>query len=58
MAVLVKSSELGTQGARDFVFCTLDGDLVPIDRKGEERKELKLLYEKAGITVRKDFAVL
>jgi hypothetical protein len=57
-AVLVKTSDVkAAGGATDVYFCDLDGDLVPIDRKGNPRKELVTLYTAAGITVRQDFLV-
>lgn len=56
-AVLVKAGDLKASGATDLWFCDLDGDLVPVDRKGNPRKELVALYTSAGITVRQDFRV-
>jgi hypothetical protein len=56
-AVLVKASDLKAGGSTDLWFCDLDGDLVPIDRKANPRKELVALYAAAGITVRQDFQV-
>ena len=41
----------------DLWFCDLDGDLVPVDKKGNQRKDLAALYIAAGITVRQDFQV-
>jgi hypothetical protein len=56
-AVLVKAGDLKATGAMDLWFCDLDGDLVPVDKKGNQRKELVALYAAAGITVRQDFRV-
>lgn len=56
-AVLVRTNELRADGVATVHFCDLDGDLVPIDRKGNDRKELVALYAAAGIVVRQDFQV-
>jgi hypothetical protein len=56
-AVLVKAGDLKATGATDLWFCDLDGDLVPVDKKGNPRKELVASYAAAGITVRQDFRV-
>ena len=56
-AVLVKAGELRAAGASDLWFCDLDGDLVPVDRKGNPRRELVALYAAAGVTVRQDFRI-
>jgi hypothetical protein len=56
-AVLVKAGDLKAAGFTDLWFCDLDGDLVPIDRKRNPRKELVVLYAAAGINVRQDFRV-
>ena len=56
-AVLVKVGDVRASGATDVWFCDLDGDLVPVDRKRNPRKELAALYAAAGITVRQDFRV-
>jgi hypothetical protein len=56
-AVLVKAGDLKASGATELWFCDLDGDLVPVDRKRNPRKELVALYAAAGITVRRDFRV-
>jgi hypothetical protein len=55
--VLVKAGDLKATGATDLWFCDLDGDLVPVDKKGNPRKELVASYAAAGITVRQDFRV-
>jgi hypothetical protein len=55
-AILIKSGDVRA-AATEMFFCDLDGDLVPIDRKGKPRKELVALYDAAGITVRQDFLV-
>jgi hypothetical protein len=56
-AVLVKAGDLAASGASALFFCDLDGDLVPVDSKGNPRKEVMALYGAAGITVRQDFLV-
>jgi hypothetical protein len=56
-AILIKAGDVRGAGATDLFFCDLDGDLVPIDRRGNLRKELVALYAAAGITVRQDFQV-
>jgi hypothetical protein len=56
-AVLVKASDMTVAGVRDLWFCDLDGDLVPVDRRGNPRRELVTLYGAAGIVVRQDFRV-
>ncbi|MGO9837351.1 MAG: hypothetical protein ACLP1X_24415 [Polyangiaceae bacterium] len=55
-AILIKAGDVRA-AATELFFCDLDGDLVPIDRKGKPRKELVALYDAAGITVRQDFLV-
>jgi hypothetical protein len=55
-ATLIKASEVRAE-ATGLFFCDLDGDLVPIDRKGKPRKELVALYAESGVTVRQDFQV-
>jgi hypothetical protein len=56
-AILIKAGDVRAGGATNLFFCDLDGDLVPIDRKGNQRKELVALYTSAGIVVRQDFQV-
>ncbi len=55
-AVLIRAADVKAAATALF-FCDLDGDLVPIDRKGQPRKELVNLYAAAGIKVQQDFAV-
>ena len=54
-AVLVKAEQLYGEGVDDLVFCELDGDLQPWDKKGDSRQPLKDLYESARLWVYGDF---
>jgi hypothetical protein len=56
-SILIKAGDQKAGGATSMVFCDLDGDLVPFDRRGNPRKELVTLYAAARITVRQDFLV-
>ena len=47
-AILIKAGDARAADATDLFFCDLDGDLVPIDRKGNPRKEFVALYAAAG----------
>jgi hypothetical protein len=56
-AILIEAGDARAADATDLFFCDLDGDLVPIDRKGNPRKEFVALYAAADIVVRQDFQV-
>jgi hypothetical protein len=56
-AVLVRAEEVSRANPGPLFFCSLDGDLWPVDRRGSPREPLQRLYNAAGITVLKDFAV-
>jgi hypothetical protein len=56
-AVLIRADQVKTDPGADLFFCDLDGDLVPVDRRGNPRKELIAVYAAVGITVRQDFQV-
>jgi hypothetical protein len=51
-AVLTRAETLRSAGARELVFCTLDGDLRPRPRTGQRLLDL---YTAAGLHVRQDF---
>ena len=52
-AVLVRATELGTSDP--VVFCTLDRDLSPVNRRKEPRPYLQRVYAAIGLEVRTSF---
>lgn len=56
-AVLARSGQLRTEGAVEFAFCELDGDLQPWDKLGKRREPLASLYDAAGVWVYGDFVL-
>ena len=57
-AVLVRSERLHAEGTCDVSFCELDADLQPWDRRGNPRRGLTHLYDRAGVWVYGDFELL
>jgi hypothetical protein len=56
-AVLVCGAALVTQG-NEVSFCTLDGDLLPWDRKGARKPALADLFDSAGVRVYGNFLLM
>jgi hypothetical protein len=54
-AVLVRAGELANGGKS--IFCTLDHDLSPVDKRGSPRARLKAVYDAAGLEVRTSFDI-
>lgn len=53
--VLVRATEIGE--AEKILFCTLDRDLSPVDKRGAPRTRLKAIYDAVGIEVRTRFDI-
>jgi predicted nucleic acid-binding protein len=53
-ATVVKARELRE---RFPIFCTLDRDLSPVDKRGNPKPALRSMYEAIGLEVRSDFNV-
>lgn len=54
-AVLVRAGELGDE--YPSIFCTLDHDLSPVDKRGNARARLKAVYDAVGLEVRTSFDI-
>lgn len=54
-AVLVRAGELGDE--HPSIFCTLDHDLSPVDKRGNTRARLKAVYDAVGLEVRTSFDI-
>jgi hypothetical protein len=52
-AVLVRADELGGKS----MFCTLDRDLSPVDKRGAPRARLQAVYDAVGLEVRTSFDI-
>lgn len=50
-AVLVRAERLRDAGETDVVFCELDADLLPLDKRRAPRQPLATLYQQAGLRV-------
>jgi predicted nucleic acid-binding protein len=53
-ATVVKAAELQDRGP---IFCTLDRDLSPVDKRGDPKSALRSIYDAVELTVRTDFNV-
>jgi len=56
-AVLVRAGELLRQGDSDLAFCELDGDLQPWGRNGQDKPQLRRLYDSVRVWVYRDFTI-
>ncbi len=54
-AVLVRAEEVGDE--HRSIFCTLDRDLSPVDKRGTPRARLKAVYDAVGLEVRTSFDI-
>jgi len=53
--VLIRARELLDTGERELVFCELDADLQPWDKKGERKDKLADLYDQMNVWVYSDY---
>ncbi len=56
-SVLVKGGQLLAESGQPSVFCELDSDLLPWDKKRNERKHFRAEYDQAGVFVIGDYQV-
>jgi len=54
-AVLVRAGELPSDNR--LIFCTLDRDLSPVDKRGNPRVRLQAAYDTVGLEVRTSFDI-
>jgi hypothetical protein len=47
----VRAERLRDAGETDVVFCELDADLLPLDKRRAPRQPLATLYQQAGLRV-------
>lgn len=55
--VLIKGRSLRDSGEADVNFCNLDSGLLPWQKRGGPKPELKKLYDDAGVWVYSDFTL-
>ena len=56
-AILVQADQIRKKEGATLSFCTLDNDLQPFDRSGNQRKLLRELYDACSVWVFADFAM-